>query len=1461
MRCIPRDKLFRFFVGQLSKDENDQIESHLESCGSCRKVADQLADDGELRRLHQRQSGMDDLSEQEAVERLRDQIEKLALVRLPIQSGSSNRSMRGPDDSDQPKRVGRFRIERCLGVGGFGAVYLAHDERLRRDVALKLPHQTSLLDPGLQRRFVRECEVTALLHHPNIVQVFEAGDTDGTCFLATEFVPGKNLAEWLQDRNGRMATIMAARIVADLASAVHHAHQHQVLHRDIKPSNILMDEACSAEDLYATPKLTDFGLAKLAESDASITASEAVVGTPRYMAPEQASGRRDKLGPATDVYGLGAVLYEIVTGRAPIDGADTADTLRRVVTDQPDRPRTLAPEIERDLESICLKCLDKEPARRYPTAATLAEDLERFVRGQPTIARPVTALESVGRWACRNPRSAAIAAGSLFAVIAFVTVLMIQNVRLERLADDLTVALNDAERLQQRAEDSDLLARQHLYSSDLQLAEQARRNDDIARFTELMNRHIPRPGQIDLRGFEWHHMMRHVQMHKQVLADANHALYFVCYSPDGQRIAAAGEDAVVRIYDAVTSGLIRKFDTTQREVNGLAFTPDGHQLATTGDDGTLRFWELSSGRQLQEIQSHSGAAYNVVILRDHPFAVTCGQEKVIRIWNIETGAAEGVLEGHTEPVDAIALSPDGTTLASASGDSTARLWNLSTRTQANMLMHGHRVSCVAFSPSGHRLATGCMDKKTRLWDVAKGCLLTTSAHLDDLQSIAFSPDETTLASGDRGGTIVMRRIVERTWSFPPGERIRWCKTARDANVVAAASSRRVGVLDIDTGRSEEVSLDRPRILKPPETSPRNGYADRAFAVSPSGNRIACVTEIHARDSSMGNQWRLHATLDTSYETICSLAFAPDEQQLLSGNVDGTVRLWDLKNGLAVSTLIGHDRAPIRTVAVAPNGSIIASGGDDGRVIVWDTGRKVPRFILEGHHGRVNSLTFTPDGELLLSAGSDRSIRTWDPRHGNSVAVFEGHFGSIESMQFSPDGTLIALNGDSQNSIRSWINGPQGLAKNIPIESQSVSFSSDGKDVVMGIEETVEVSQVHSSPYATLMYDGTLHTGFQRVYSLAFSPDGRRLLSSGSSGDVTLWDRLITPSERPLATKHIMEFALSTIGNSIVVAGQFGVREIELETDHVLRELSSSSSQRPAKIEAVEKVSSKWYRVAASSDGSMLAGATEHNVVTWKRGSGTIMATWDFDQVSSTGQLRFIPGSHRLAMTHPQDDLVRVLDPASGNRICSLRANSPKVLACSPDGRSIATNSLNDVILWDTRTDSIKQRFVGHRSSIGDIAFDHDGRRLASVGNDRQLIVWDIADGVQTFSSVAHDDNVNAVAYSRDGRTIVTGAQDGSIKAWHAATGQALIPLAQLPDAIRQLTFSRDGNRLLCLCANGQLTILQRPHDNNSGRPNCRLESAIVGECIDGRSRLGLVRAFDPGWTHPRPPGSQPGGRW
>ncbi len=503
---------------------------------------------------------------------------------------SGEGAARRPDVLDERRPLlGRFEVIGDLGAGGFGFVVRARDLVLGREVALKMPLPERVLAPGDVRRFLHEARAAARLDHPNIVRVFDAGELGPLgYFIASEFCEGPSLRHWLKTHSEPVPARLAASWLAALADAVQHAHDRGILHRDIKPDNVILTPESGQGEFL--PRLTDFGLAKVLEEAGEETRSDARVGTPHYMAPEQAAGRHREVGPATDVYALGATLYEILTGRPPLRGESEAETLRLIVESDPIAPRSLRPGLPRDLETICLKCLRKEPARRYGTAAGLRDDLRRFLDGGPIVGRPVSVGERAWNWARRRPAVAALialvillACGLVGGLATWASWVEWHNQQLEVHVARADREAREAENQRRIAEERQRLSDRHHHAEDLRRARQALDAHQWELAQDILHDLRPEPGADDLRGFAWRYLWR--QAHREFSQLWGHAATVaeLAMSPDGRRLATWDLQDKILIWDlepgmdpdrprAVSSA-------ANHDYHCLLFSPDGQYLA------------------------------------------------------------------------------------------------------------------------------------------------------------------------------------------------------------------------------------------------------------------------------------------------------------------------------------------------------------------------------------------------------------------------------------------------------------------------------------------------------------------------------------------------------------------------------------------------------------------------------------------------------------------------------------------------------------------------------------------------------------------------------------------------------------------------------------------------------------------------------------------------------------------
>jgi serine/threonine protein kinase len=732
------------------------------------------------------------------------------------------RGLTASDLDNAPRRIDNYELLGEIGRGGMGVVYKARQIALNRVVALKMILAGVDAGPQERARFRAEAEAAARLQHPNIVQIHEVNAQEGRPFLSLEYVEGANLAELLT--GAPWPAVESARLIETLARAMHYAHQQGVVHRDLKPANVLLqiadcrlqiESGATADDKSAIcilqsaiPKITDFGLARrlpTADTDAPTgpTRSGAIVGTPAYMAPEQATGTSREVGPAADIYALGVMLYELLTGRPPFQGVSVLETLEQVRTCEPLPPSKLLPTIPRDIDTICLKCLQKTPERRYPSAAALADDLGRFLRGEPVRARPTPTWEKTLKWAKRRPAVAA-----LLSALVVLTLLGLTSVTVLWRQTEAALTLVQKERDEKDgalASKLIALAQRDWLANDLDAAR--------ANLDECPPTH---------RGGEWRYLYRVCHAQQLVFGDAKTQtdVHSVAWSPDGRRVASKHLKGIATVWDLETGQKRHSLESDSAKYLNLAIDSNGRLVIVRWAAIPIQqqwtyeitSWEVETGRQVSAYTVGLPASGNVLLSRNgrriahhrlgklslidipgQPFETTLQlkpnlgitrqhglsddgrmyavwslTKKEVHVWDTATEEMVGPVLS-ADPVNFLTFSPDGRLLAVCGAErehnsGVLKVWDYRAGKEIIALRnHPSAVTCAAFSPDGRRLATGSADKSLKIWDLeAAREQCTLRGHLAGVVSVAFSPDGTRLASGGKDGTV-------RIWDVRPFE--------------------------------------------------------------------------------------------------------------------------------------------------------------------------------------------------------------------------------------------------------------------------------------------------------------------------------------------------------------------------------------------------------------------------------------------------------------------------------------------------------------------------------------------------------------------------------------------------------------------------------------------------------------------------------------------------------------------
>ncbi len=1091
----PTDEELRALsLGRLEESELARVCSHLVDCPDCCHRIDLLAAaDPLLKRLQHSAAHPDE----ELVSPAHRRSAVRALRRgqsAPYTGRSDNRGTESATLA-APGQIADYDILAEVGRGGMGVVYKARHRSLNRLVALKMVLAGEFASSAQERRFRLEAELAARVQHPNIVQIYEIGSYQGHPFLAMEWVEGGSLANLLDSQSWRPDE--AASLLETLAYAIHVAHSEGVIHRDLKPANILLqtggggkttDQGGSSRSGFTAdpasgllPKITDFGLARPIEGGQSLTQSGLLVGTPGYMAPEQAggTGRRALVGPAADIYALGVILYQLLTGQLPFQGDSTLEVLRAVTSDEPVRPRRWQPRVPRDLEAITLHCLEKEPTRRYPSALALAEDLQRFRTGKPVMARPVGRGARLAR-ACRRRPLTALLLGlltvSLFGGLAGVTWKWLEANAQRDLADA------------QRRE-----ALFQAYRARLSAAVAALQNNDV---TDAA-RHLDAAPEA-LRGWEWRHLLSRLDDSIAVIP-ASPSWTVLSPGQKGLRVLIVADQSVRLLDERGHAEPTVPFPYEQGNVWVAAKAPEGLLTLDRVSDTIARLRD-PTGTVRVDVQVPVDRSIHVVEFspdRKRLAIVWRGPDSFSpRVYDYSGRELARMTEPHRAEVWSLVFSPDGTRLASASDDGTARLWDAATgRPMSGPLRHpgNSRVLSAAFRRDGARIVTTAGDGTVCQWDARTGAAVEPpyERHLGEVWTAVYSPDGEWVASAGTDRTIRLWRATGREDAL-----VLHGHTGRVTQLAFSADGRRLGsVSDDGTARIWEADpLDSLPVLR--------GHTNYVYPV----------------------------------------AYSPDGQWIASGSWDGTVRLWDARTGGGCAVL--RHPGVVRSLAFSPDSSWLVSGGDaDDRLRLWDVATGTHRKEIQGPGPRIISLAVSPDGTLIAAVDWDGNLSIRNVATGQQVARVQlGGGGQTKGLAFSPDGRRLAST-TPEFHVYLWdvrIHQPTTPLTGHTGEVFCVTFSRDGRRLASAsLDRTVRVWDVEKGHCQAILCGHT-----DDVFTAAFHPGGTLLATAGRDRSVWLWDlaRGEEVARLPGHTSYIWSLAFSPDGATLASgSGDFTVR--------------------------------------------------------------------------------------------------------------------------------------------------------------------------------------------------------------------------------------------------------------------------------------------------------------------------------
>ena len=1218
MKCPTEQELRRLLELDFDPKAAEWISVHLETCDRCRVRLDQIANASwEIVAPASREGadGLDDSNGGSVLHRaMAGLIEKeRSLITPPLAF------------SDLSGRLfGEFEILGEIAKGGMGIVYRARQQKLNRLVALKLLGTGAVVSQDRVARFRTETEAVATIEHPNIVPIYSVGEVDGQPYFSMKLIEGGSLAQRLEeltpgsvlksslsnrsDIHSRQQQIVA--IMISICKAIYYTHERGILHRDLKPNNILMDE-------HGEPQITDFGLAKILENDSGLTESFAVMGTPSYMAPEQATGHSRQITTSADIYGLGAIFYELLCGVPPFKEATPLATMRRVIDSEPDTPRKVCSMIDPDLETVCLKALNKEPDRRYDSALKMAEDLERWRDGEPVLARPIGILEKSWRWGRRNPLSTGLVGlvGLLICLIVFGVVrfgVKVSELLSESEALVIDFQLGEAEELFLKGDSMTGIALLgHILESNP--------NHEVAAsrlVSALIHRDLAIPQGapkdhgspvIDIQISPDQRHMASLGIDGSVvlwslddddskvprLERSPQRVGSIAFESNGDRLIGGCYSGDVLVWDVATGGILGVRQIHDSSVDVLAIGLGRSIVASGSSDQSVRVWNIDSGESLSEPLVHPRRILTLDINRTGDRVLTSCENGMVRIWEVDSGELVAGPFRHFGPLRGVQFDPLERRVVTYGLGPRAIIWDVKENRPVTMnIEHKAPITRAEFNPDGRTLVTVGEDGFARVWDAVSGKLLReTSTKKTRIENMCFGPLGRKLLLVGSGGVCQLwdaecermlvnemrhpdrinavaftrdgRGIVTacddgqvRVWNIgrlPP-----WKTVIRHEGPVNDAEFTRNGRSLVTAGQDGFVKVTDPSTGLDRFRRIRAGFPIGFISIADSPEKIL-AGEVSLRRPALAGLWdgmsgeALVEPIRQAGNLRCG-DFSPDGSRIALGSERGAVTVWKSNNDL--EPLLRYDHiGPINSVVFDHSGTRVVSAGNDGKAIVSAIKGSEKSEGTVFHGGRVLVAVFHPSDEILLTASSDHSARLWKLSEGVGVPVGNSfqHEDSVNWAEFSPDG-LSVLTASGDGLVSLWsVLDQSRLGPSIQHSGPVLRAHFDSAGKRVLLIGGDHIARVWDLESRRPVSEPLEHS--RELFDGAFSPDDLTVVTNAADDAARIWTIPTPPLPFPL---WFTKFLGCITGVTVDSKGTRLVLEEELVTE-IRREISHLGS--------------------------------------------------------------------------------------------------------------------------------------------------------------------------------------------------------------------------------------------------------------------------------------------------------------